>query len=111
MDPITKKLCKVSQLTEGEGKRFIINGEEVAIFKVGDKIHAVSNICPHQHPAAIYSGFIEEGFVVCPIHGWRFELETGNKDTGRPGLRVFPVEIKDGYIYVTVEEETPHWKW
>jgi len=111
MDEAVKKLCKVSELHEGEGKRFMVNGEEIALFKVGGKIHALSNICPHMHPAAIYTGFIEDGYVVCPIHGWRFELETGNKENGHRGLKVFPYEVKNGYIYVTVEDETPHWKW
>jgi nitrite reductase/ring-hydroxylating ferredoxin subunit len=111
MNEITKKLCEVSELNDCEGRRFIVNCEEVALFKVGDRIHAVSNICPHQHPAALYTGYIEEGHVVCPIHGWRFDLETGNKDSGTHGLRVFPVEVKNGEIFVTVEEGSPTWRW
>ncbi len=57
MNEATQKLCKVTELPESEGKRFIVNGEDIAVFKVGEKIHAIGNICPHQHAAAIYTGF------------------------------------------------------
>ncbi len=111
MNEATQKLCKVTELPESEGKRFIVNGEDIAVFKVGEKIHAIGNICPHQHAAAIYTGFIEDGHVYCPIHGWRFDLETGQKDSGNRGLKIYPVEIKNGHVWVTVENEEPHWKW
>ena len=41
----------------------------------------MSNICPHQQTRLIYDGFVEDEFVVCPAHGWKFNLGTGKKDT------------------------------
>ena len=50
---------------------------EIAVFKIDSKVFALSNICPHQHTALIYDGFVEDGCVVCPAHGWKFNLRTG----------------------------------
>ncbi len=103
------KTCSFSLLKDREGKRFIINDREIAVFKVDEKIYAVSNLCPHQHTPNIYDGYVEEGCVVCPIHGWMFSLETGKMRTGGKGLETFPVEIKDGSVYVKVLEKELKW--
>ncbi len=73
------KICSVLDIEENAGKRFIINETEIAVFKSNGNIFALNNICPHQQTALIYDGFIEEGCVVCPAHGLKFDLRTGNK--------------------------------
>lgn len=104
-----KQLCRVSDLNEKEGKRFFVNDTEVALFKVDGEVYALSNRCPHQQSAMIYEGYIEEGCVVCPIHGWMFNLKTGKMPTGNSGLQSYPVLVKDGYVYVDVVKK--EWNW
>ncbi len=103
------RLCSLQQLSEKSGKRFLVNDVEVALFKVEGEIYALSNICPHQHTALIYDGFIEEGCVVCPAHGWMFNLKTGKMKTGRKGLDVYPVKIINDDIYVNVFRKELKW--
>lgn len=103
------KLCKVSELTDRQGKRFIVDETEIALFKVDNEIYALSNICPHQHTALIYDGFIEEDCVVCPAHGWMFELKSGKLKNGQSGLTKFPVFVKDEEIYVKVTKKELNW--
>ena len=69
------KVCKVSELKENQGKRFLINDVDIAVFKINEEIFVVSNICPHQHTSIIYDGFVEDDCVVCPAHGWMFNLK------------------------------------
>ena len=71
------KICKVSELKENQGKRFLINDVDIAVFKVNEEVFVLSNICPHQHTSLIYDGFVEDDCVVCPAHGWMFNLKTG----------------------------------
>ena len=104
-----KKVCKISNLREKEGQRFIIDDVEVALFMVNGKIHALSNICPHQHAALIYDGFIEDGCVVCPAHGWKFDLITGNQAGNRRGLDTYEVDIIDQDVYVKVKKKELKW--
>ncbi len=110
------RICKVNELRENQGKRFIVpssddTGEEIeiAVFKVDNEIYALSNICPHQHSALIYDGFIEDHCVICPAHGWKFELRTGNQPTGRKGLDVYPVKVENGEVYVAAHSKKINW--
>lgn len=103
------KICKVSDLKDRSGKRFIVNEVDIAVFKVDGEIYALSNICPHQHTALIYDGFIEENCVVCPAHGWEFQLKTGNMKTGRKGLDSYPVEVRDDEVYIKVFQKRYNW--
>jgi NAD(P)H-dependent nitrite reductase small subunit len=103
------KVCKLNELKEKEGKRILIDDVEVALFKVYDKVYALSNICPHQHTTLIYDGFIEDNYVICPLHGWEFNLETGNMLNNSRGLDVFETLIEDGIIYVKVFKKKNNW--
>lgn len=104
-----KELCALSDLAEKEGKKFFVDDEEIAVFKVNNEIFALSNRCPHQQGAMIYDGFIEDGCVVCPAHGWMFNLKTGKMPTGNSGLTSYPVLIENDKVYVKVRKK--EWKW
>jgi len=104
-----KKLCKFSELIEKQGKRFLINDVDVAVFKVNGEIYVLNNTCPHQHTTVIYAGFIEEGCVVCPAHGWMFNLKTGKQPTGARGLDSFPVKIVNDEVYALVKTKELKW--
>ena len=103
------KVCAIEDLKEKQGKRFFINDEEIAVFKIDGEISALNNICPHQHTALIYDGFIENGFVVCPAHGWMFNLKTGRMPTGGRGLDSYPVKIIDGNVFIKVIKKKLNW--
>ena len=102
-------ICEEKYLKEGEGQRFYINDTDVALFKVEGRIYALSNICPHQHASKMYEGFIENNCIVCPLHGWTFNLETGNLHSGSKGLETYPVKIVEGNIYAKVESRELNW--
>ncbi|MEN8193992.1 MAG: Rieske (2Fe-2S) protein [Bacteroidota bacterium] len=104
-----EKVCSVSDLQEKIGKRFMINDVDVALFKVDGEIYALNNICPHQHASIIYDGFVEEGCVICPAHGWEFNLKDGKMHTGGSGLDSYEVKIIDDDIYVKVYESKVNW--
>jgi nitrite reductase/ring-hydroxylating ferredoxin subunit len=103
------KICRFDELKEGAGRRFIVDETEVAVFKIDNEIHALSNICPHQHTALIYDGFIEDGFVICPAHGWKFDFKTGKQPSGQNGLDSFPVIVSEGEVYVKVFKKELKW--
>jgi len=102
-------LCKLDELTEDSGKRFIVNDIEIAVFKINSEVFALSNVCPHQQTKLIYDGFIEDEFVVCPAHGWKFNLKTGKKDSGSNGLQVYPVELIDDKVFIKVAPKDLKW--
>ena len=109
MEDDYKKICKVSELKESRGKRFLINDVDVAVFKVKGEIYVLNNTCPHQHTTVIYDGIIEEGCVVCPAHGWMFDLKTGKQPTGAKGLESYPIKIINDEVFVIVNKRALKW--
>lgn len=103
------KVCNVNELKENSGKKFFINDTEIALFKVNGITYALSNICPHQHSSTIYEGFIEEECVVCPNHGWKFNLKDGKKSNNLKGLDSYEIKIINDYIYVKVTTKKFNW--
>lgn len=102
-------LCLIDKLKEAQGQKFIVNDVEIAVFKIDSDIFALTNICPHQQTHLIYDGFIEDEFVVCPAHGWKFNLRTGKKESGSKGLQAYPVKVVDDRVYVKVMPKQLQW--
>lgn len=70
-------VAKFSELEEGKGKNVTINEElEVALFKVGGKVYAIQENCPHQG-GPLSDGGVEGLVVMCPWHGMTYDLSTG----------------------------------
>ena len=103
------KICSLKDLIENKGKRFFVEDNEIAVFLVAGEVLALSNHCPHQHTALIYDGFLENDCVVCPAHGWMFNLKTGKTPEGGKGLETYATMIKGTDVYV--ESRKNEWKW
>jgi nitrite reductase/ring-hydroxylating ferredoxin subunit len=96
------KICHSSEISEGRGSKFILDEEtEIALFKVDGKIYCVDNVCSHNHIPIIFQGYLDGMYVSCPVHGFKFHLETG-KQPGDSGcsIRTFDVIIEDDNIFV-----------
>ena len=104
-----KKVCALSDLKDEIGRQFFVDDVEIALYKQKDEIFAVSNICPHQHTHLIYDGYLDRGRVVCPVHGWMFDLKTGCLPNGSRGLQVYESMIIDNYVYVKAVKKELNW--
>jgi len=51
-------------------------GERIAVFRDGDRIGALTNLCAHQN-GPIGEGRIIDGCVTCPWHGYQYRLQDG----------------------------------
>lgn len=73
----------------------------IAVFRVEGRLYAVGNACPHAGNPLV-EGDILGGTLVCAFHGWRFDLETGACLLGDVPARTYPVEERDGEVWVDV---------
>ena len=64
------------EIAEGSAKLVRLDRDEVAVFKHQGQLCAIQNTCPHEG-GQLCKGWIEEGEVVCPLHGYKFDLKTG----------------------------------
>jgi 3-phenylpropionate/trans-cinnamate dioxygenase ferredoxin subunit len=95
---------KVGDFPANEMKAVDVNGENVAVVKIGDKFHAFSNYCTH---VGVYmtGGYVTETEAVCDLHGSVYELETG-KVTEGPAfepLAIFKVRVEGEDVLVGKE--------
>jgi nitrite reductase/ring-hydroxylating ferredoxin subunit len=57
-------------------KMIFAGGERIAIFRYGNKISAVHNVCKHQN-GPLGEGKIVDGCITCPWHGYQYEPANG----------------------------------
>ena len=89
----------VNDLDGETGLAVTIRGESIALFRVGDAVYAVEDFCPHQG-SPLSGALTRNGVITCPLHAWQFRLADGQNVNDGPGLRVYPVRIRDGRVEV-----------
>jgi nitrite reductase/ring-hydroxylating ferredoxin subunit len=77
-----------------------VDGHTLALLADGGDVHAVDNRCPHMG-FPLTRGTLSDGILTCHWHHARFDVETGGTfDQWADDLRVFPVEVRDGEVWV-----------
>ena len=114
-------VSKLGGLPDGE-RKIIPNGNyEIGVYRVNGDLFAYQNLCPHQGGPACegllmakveeviaedktYQGMTfnhDEMHIVCPWHGWEFDLKNGKCTFGGAStLERFEVKNLNGRIYV-----------
>lgn len=88
-----------------DGAAHIVQAGErlkVALFRVGDRIAAINNRCPHAG-AALGEGDFDGTTVKCPLHGFRVNVWRGIGNAGKP-VQTFPVEIDGEQVILTIPD-------
>lgn len=96
-------VCNIDEVKAGRGKKIIVDGEEIVLFKADEQIYAVLNLCPHQKFQKLHEGLFENGVVTCPMHGWSYDVRTGISTNADGRLKTFPVEVRDGKVIVEID--------
>ena len=94
------KVCRVDELALGAGRRIIVQGKTLALFAVSGSVVAMDAECPHAG-GPLYEGTIENGCVVCPLHRYGFDLNSGRCDSDSSlSLKTYPTFIEGGAVWV-----------
>lgn len=89
------KLGPVAAIPLGEGRTYAVNGENIAVFRTrAGAVYAVQAACPHRG-GPLADGLVGGTTLICPLHGWKFDLSTGHALFGDCGVKTFPVRIDD----------------
>ena len=90
----------VDALKPGEVSEVIAGGTAICVANVEGSYHAVSNTCPHAD-GPLGEGALQGTKVLCPYHGWAFDVTTGVCETNASSsIDVFEVQIKDDAVCV-----------
>jgi nitrite reductase/ring-hydroxylating ferredoxin subunit len=117
-------VAEASELKDGERKVVPFGQTEIGVYRMKGKLYAYQNLCAHQGGPACegltmpkveaviaadktYQGSrfnYEEWHIVCPWHGWEYDLMTGEFVVNRKfRLKKYPVVERDGKVYVLAE--------
>ena len=79
------QLGDAAEVPDGGLKTFKTGETAVVVARVGDRYCAVDYKCPHMG-GNLGRGRLEAGAVVCPVHGSRFDVCTGEVLDWAPNL-------------------------
>jgi NAD(P)H-dependent nitrite reductase small subunit len=93
-------------LSPGACRTVEVRGRRLALVRLGDAFHALDDACPHRG-GALGAGFVDGTKVHCPLHGWGFDVRTG-ECLVRPEkpVRTHPVRVAGGRVWVHLPEGT-----
>lgn len=92
---------------DAEGRAVVDGkGDEIAVFLVDGKAHAVANTCPHEGNPLV-EGEILGPTLTCAYHNWKFDLETGACLFGDEPVRRYPAELREGAIWIQLDPLAP----
>jgi nitrite reductase/ring-hydroxylating ferredoxin subunit len=82
-----------------------VGSRSLALFFHEGKVYAVDNRCPHMG-FPLHRGTVRDGILTCHWHHARFDLKSGGTfDQFADEAHVFPVEVRDGEVWVDLAPE------
>jgi len=102
----TYAIGSIAQIPPGEGRTFDIEGRKIAVFHTrAGQVYAVDAVCPHRG-GPLADGLVGGDTVICPLHGWKFDLRSGETANGSCAVRAFAVTVAaDGEIAIALGEQ------
>jgi nitrite reductase/ring-hydroxylating ferredoxin subunit len=91
----------LEELGDRELAAYDVNGNRIAIAKVGDAFYAFGDTCTHLG-CSLAEGQLEGTTVTCPCHGSEFNVTTGEVVHGPASepVRSYPVQLAKGELRV-----------
>jgi len=98
-------ICSTEDLPAGERLFIELDGEPVVIFNIAGDYYAIADVCTHDM-GSLGEGEVEGFQVICPRHGARFDVRTGDVLTlpAVKGVPSYPVRVNEGMVEIGVEE-------
>ncbi len=94
-------VAPVDDFSPGESRVVDADDVMIAVFNLDGEYYAIEDVCTHDG-GELASGAIEGEEIVCPRHGARFNIKTGEV-TAPPAyeaVAIFPVRVHDDIIQV-----------
>lgn len=97
-------VARVADIRPGKGRKFSVEGREIAVFNIGGRFYAIDDTCTHER-ASLSEGEVWDTVVECPRHGAQFDLVTG-KVLSLPAVkdvRAYKVVVQGDEVKISLE--------
>ncbi len=89
------------RLTENAPQLIVVHGVSICLVKRENNLFAVENKCTHNGESLSKGSVNFLGEVVCPWHGYRFNLKTGRESNERArDLITYPIKQNEEGVFV-----------
>ncbi len=90
-------VARLDEIPDPGCKQVVVDGELVGLYRVGDDVYAIGDVCTHQEAYLTEGEFDpDELEVECPLHGSRFNVVTGE-------VRILPATKSELSYEVKIE--------
>ena len=99
MDQFTK-LAPTSDLpAPDEAKEIPCGDKMICVAHVDGQVYALDNTCVHLG-GPLGEGVVDKGKIICPWHGWAYDLRTGELAPGRPGVKAYELKTEGQEVLI-----------
>jgi 3-phenylpropionate/trans-cinnamate dioxygenase ferredoxin subunit len=71
-------VATLDEIPDGGIVQVVVRGEPVGLYRAGDDVYAIHDICTHEEAYLSDGDFDPDDLEVeCPLHGSHFNVETG----------------------------------
>jgi nitrite reductase/ring-hydroxylating ferredoxin subunit len=97
------KVMGADELPPGEATERFVGGRPIALYNVGGRFYATTNMCIHRG-GPLGQGRLDGNVIMCPWHAWTFDVTTG-ENTVNADMKIgcYPVKVEDGQVFVEVD--------
>ncbi|MBI3772466.1 MAG: non-heme iron oxygenase ferredoxin subunit [Gammaproteobacteria bacterium] len=94
-------VARVTDFPAGERRVVDVEGAIIAVFNLQGKYYAIEDVCTHDG-GELASGELVGDDVICPRHGARFCIKTGEVKAppATQPVDIFPVQVLNGVVQV-----------
>jgi ferredoxin-thioredoxin reductase catalytic chain len=94
-------VARLSDFAQGIPRHVKIGKRDLAVVWVGDEVFALSNLCRHAF-GPLSEGFSDGYYLMCPWHGWRYDVRDGTTDHPNADVSTFPAHVRNGVVFVSM---------
>lgn len=89
-------------LPDSRIKKVKLGNREIGIIRIGENIYGFNAFCPHRG-ASLIQASIHSGEIICPLHHYRFELQSGRAKAGDcSDLETFPCQLSENGLKIVL---------
>jgi 3-phenylpropionate/trans-cinnamate dioxygenase ferredoxin component len=95
------KLGRADEIAPGEKKIYEVDGMLVVVINLDGEYYCLEDVCTHDG-GPLGEGALDDGQIICPRHGARFDVRTGDALT-LPAFEPVPtyqVKVEDDDLLV-----------
>ncbi len=91
-----------TELKDRTMKMVNVAGKDILLARINNEVYGISHICPCMK-CDLAQGKLEGYNVICPCHGWKFDVRTGiYLKTKKKLLTTYRCKIENGKIHIEI---------